>query len=368
MHITSTRDALLGAIAPTAAAAARQDILGHLLFTARGSTVTVTGSDGPMRLTLPVDAQVATEGAVLLDAATLLATVRSLPAGAITVREDNSRVVVEGGGARFRLAAASVEDYPPESTKNTTWSEAGSVDGGELARVLSETMYAASADENRYGLNGLHVEVNDGTLRAVATDGSRLAWSETDEGEWAQCPVSPRSLLSLRAAKMLARLAADEVGVWAVTRCSRATAWTSPGGAVLITQLVDGEFPDYRQVIPDKWRTAAVVRVADLAAALKRADVIAKESRSHTLVLRVAPDQIRVSTSAVDGGSMAETLHTETDGPDIEIGVNARYMLDALAAAGDQVTLAMSDALDPIVVQYGGRTNLCAVVMPLRID
>ena len=369
MTLTIPRSTLLDLLIPAASIAPRKPsnpVLGHVLLDLDPAGIAVEATDTAIRLAMRTG-PARRQGEVLtVDAADLVNVVRSLAAGDVTLDTGApGRLIVSAGGSEFRLPTTDGEDYPPPQSH--TWRPAGSIEGDALARVIGEVTYAASTDENRYGLNGIHCETTDGVVRLASTDGSRLAWSECSREGDGDIVVG-RRLMPAPGLRLLAKLAAAECGAWTVEAADSAVSWTSPGGTRLSMRLIEGEFPDYRQVMPKSWARSVEVRPVDLAGALKRASIVASD-KHHTITMSVASASLDVTTRSHDTGDMAESVPAEVEGESMQIGVNARMLLDALGSVeSSAVVLEMGEPLDPIVLRWPGRSDVGAIVMPMRID
>jgi DNA polymerase-3 subunit beta len=249
-----------------------------------------------------------------------------------------------------------------------------SVQGPALTRALGEVAASVSADANRYGLNGVHVEAQESkaagqpdVLRFVATDGSRLTWSDAglDSGT---LPKLPRAQLMAPPWCALVRERAGAAsGPVVLTWMERAVAAEVDGWTVY-GRTLEGEFPDYRHVLPPAHKREVKVSAPAWSAALKRAQLMAND-RNHSV--RCAFEEGRILMQAVDvkAGEVREEVSADLTGAPLQTGFNAGYVLDLLRAAGSaDVALRMGEALDPVVITVDGRSDFCAVVMPMRLD
>jgi DNA polymerase III subunit beta len=209
------------------------------------------------------------------------------------------------------------------------------IKGGDLARMISETMFSICDDANRYGLNGLLVEsVEAGAdggarLRFATTDGSRLSWSEGPASAGVGLG-SRKKLLNRAFLAELGKLISGPEQEWTLTIGAR---WVSArcGDVELSGVLVEGEFPDYRQVLPAGGpKRVATVGGADLSAALKRAALMASD-RNTSVRMAFTESTLTVSAQDLKAGSVVEEVACVLDGSPMETGFNARYLLDILA-------------------------------------
>ena len=371
-----------------APAKADRPILGCVLLSAgHDGVLTVTASSGTMtliqRVSLGLDA-VRDSGEVAVDARRLATVVGGLPgdtvALALTGKTGKGIVEVKGGGSRYRLNADDAADYPPSAGHGANVVAVGSVPdvtvikGSDLGRMISETTFAICEDANRYGLNGLLIEsveaAADGgaRLRFATTDGSRLSWSEGPASA-AVALNKHKKLLSRAFLAELGKLISGAEQEWTFTIGAR---WISArcGDVELSGVLVEGEFPDYRQVLPAGGpKRVATVGGADLAAALKRAALMASD-RNTSVRLAFGESTLTISAQDLQAGSVVEEVACVLDGRPIETGFNARYLLDILSATrAAEVRIEMGGgALDPVIIKTDGRADAVFVVMPMRLD
>ena len=393
--MTLSINAPIGVIGPmlrraqgVAPAKADRPFLGCVLLSAgHDGLLTVTASSGTMtliqRVNLGLDA-VRDTGDCAIDARRIAMVVGGLPGDVVELRHawkaGGGSLNVKGGGSTSKLNTMDAADYPPSAGHGATVVAVGSVPdvtvikGGDLARMISETAFAICEDANRYGLNGLLVEAveagADGgaRLRFATTDGSRLSWSEG--------PASAAIALN-KSKKLLSRAFLAELGKlisgpdqeWTFTIGAR---WISArcGDVELSGVLVEGEFPDYRQVLPAGGpKRVATVGGPDLAAALKRAALMASD-RNTSVRLAFGESTLTISAQDLQAGSVVEEVVCVLDGSPLSTGFNARYLLDILSATkAAEVRIEMgSGALDPVIVKTDGRADAVFVVMPMRLD
>ena len=388
--MTLSINAPIGVIGPmlrraqgVAPAKADRPILGCALLSAsHDGVLTVTASSGTMtliqRVSLGLDA-VRDSGEVAVDARRLATVVGGLPgdtvALALTGKTGKGIVEVRGGGSRYRLNADDAADYPPSGGDSGEGpADVTTIKGADLGRMISETTFAISEDANRYGLNGLLIEsVEAGAdggarLRFATTDGSRLSWSEGSASS-AVALNKRKKLLSRAFLAELGKLISGAEQEWTITIGAR---WISArcGDVELSGVLVEGEFPDYRMVLPAGGpKRVATVGGPDLSAALKRAALMASD-RNTSVRLAFGESTLTISAQDLQAGSVVEEVACVLEGRPIETGFNARYLLDILSATrAAEVRIEMgSGALDPVIVKVDGRADAVFVVMPMRLD
>jgi DNA polymerase-3 subunit beta len=363
---------------------ADRPILGCVLLSAgHDGVLTVTASSGTLtliqRVSLGLDC-VRDSGDCAIDARRIAMVVGGLPGDTVELRHawkaGGGSLNVKGGGSTSKLNTMDAADYPPSGGDLAGGAPADVtvIKGSDLARMIAETTFSICEDANRYGLNGLLIEsVEAGPdggarLRFATTDGSRLSWSEG--------PASAPIALNKRA-KLLSRAFLAELGrlisgpdqEWTITIGAR---WISArcGDVELSGVLVEGEFPDYRQVLPAGGpKRVATVGGPDLSAALKRAALMASD-RNTSVRLSFGESVLTISAQDLQAGSVVEEVACVLDGQPMQTGFNARYLLDILGATkATEVRIEMgSGALDPVIVKADGRADAVFVVMPMRLD
>jgi DNA polymerase-3 subunit beta len=367
---------------------AANPLLGCVLLNAdHDGVLTVSATGGSLTLIQRImlgtvgENGVTDTGSAAVDAARLALVVGGLSGDNVALRLTGKGgkgiVEVKAGGSRYSLSAAEAADYPPLSGEMPAIARAipdvsTVVRGGDLARMLAETVFSVCSDENRYGLNGLLIEAVEvaagepSRVRVVSTDGSRLSWSEGV----ASAPVTlakRKSLISRPFAAKLSSLISGTEQEWTLTIGQR---WITArcGDVELGGVLVEGEFPDYRQIMPAGPKRVATVSGPALSSALKRASLMASD-RNSSVRIAFGPEGLVVSAQDVKAGSVTEQVPCELEGPALSTGFNARYLLEVLSATrAEAVRLEMGEALDPVIIRVDGRAEAVFVVMPMRLD
>lgn len=345
--------------------------LAHVHLLARGERLRVTATDTQITLTADYPATVQREGELCADAAHLFQIIKSLPDSTVSLSvTGGSRLQVRSGKALFNLNTLAANDYPP-------------VDQGEpkkvlrlpaatLARLIEETAFSVSADDNRYGLNGAYLErvtAPDGTprVRMVSTDGSRLSYSEAPfEGE---VGMGKKVLLPRKALSEIKKLigGAEPDQPWELGFSDRAAVLRREGVRFL-ARLVEGEFPDYKEVLPEHFRRRVEIRRVPFLDALRRVSLVATD-RNHSSRFTFDRTALTISADNLDMGDAREEIDATLEGDGFATGFNIRYFQDLLGpTSGESLTLEMGDVLDPCIVRLSGRDDCLFVVMPMRLD
>lgn len=347
-------------------------ILSHVLLEARmGGELAVSATDLDVSVSGVHKAEVTTEGALAVSARHLFDIVKALPEPQVSLkRVANNYLEVKSGAADFRIVGLPADDFPalPKFEKVPFVS----VSPEALLGLVDRTAFAASTDETRYNLNGVFFEPASGSIRLVATDGHRLSLAEAPvEGDFhlKKGVILPRKGINeLR--KLLAEASEGpeeapkgELGFAENSAVFRRT------GVVLVMRLIEGSFPDYRQVIPKAGEKVATLGRERLLQTLRRVSLLASE-KSNAVKLELATGNLRVAAQNPDLGEAREDVPVEYDGGDLRIGFNARYLIDVLHVLKDQdVRIELADDLSPGVLRPAGEAGerFTAVIMPMRI-
>jgi DNA polymerase-3 subunit beta len=340
-------------------------VLSNVLMQATSEGVTLSATDLEVGVVGTYAAEVAEEGATTLAGRKLYEIVRELEESPIEIgTEEGSRIRVECGGARFSLLTIAPEEYPTIPSAEGT--DLVSLDTALLGEMIDRTLYAASTDETRYNLNGIHLERSEeGRLCFVATDGHRLARVEKALPE--PIPFLDRGILVPRKGMgEIRKLCEEGEGPLEIGLQETFLIVRRPD-LVMSTRLIDGEFPNYRQVLPKEERIRIVLDRQRLTHAVRRVALVAHErSRGFKVVLNAG--EIELSTSNPDLGEARETLPIEYQGDRFETAFNARYVLDALGAMfSKEVALGLVEELAPVRLQPADDPDQLAVIMPMRL-
>ena len=344
-------------------------ILSNVLLKAASGAVQLTATDLDLEIVETTNADVAQAGGVTANAHMLYDIVRKLPDGAQLELEqgaDDGRVTLYAGRSQFTLQALPQEDFPDLTAGDMT--HTFKVQAADLSRLIDKTRFAISTEETRYYLNGiyLHEVENDNIafLRGVATDGHRLAQVELPLPEGASgMPgiIIPRKTV-LEVHKLLEN-EEEEVEI----SLSDSKIRFSFGSIVLTSKLIDGTFPDYERVIPQGNENSLEVDSVLFAQAVDRVSTISSE-RGRAVKLLIAKDKVVLSVNNPDSGSATEEVAASFDGEDLEIGFNARYLLDITSQLeSDTARFLLADSGAPAIVRDNNDASALYVLMPMRV-
>jgi DNA polymerase-3 subunit beta len=372
MRLVIERGELLRALGHVASVVERRTtipILSNVLVRATPQGLELKATDLEREVVEQVGADVAAPGAATVPAHILHDIVRKLPDGAqIEIRREaeKERLTITSGQSRFALQTLPAEDFPDLAA-----GELGhefEIEARDLKRLIDKTRFAISTEETRYYLNGIYLHTahtaGEPTLRAVATDGHRLA--QVELALPAGADGMPGVIVPRKTVQELHRLvdgteAPVKVGV------SPSKVRFEIGTVTLTSKLIDGTFPDYARVIPQSNDKELKVSNAQFMGAVDRVSTIASE-RGRAVKLHIGPDRLTLSVNNPDGGSATEEIGVAYAASPLEIGFNARYLLDiAGQLEGEEARFMLADPGSPTMVKDVGDDSALYVLMPMRV-
>lgn len=372
MKLTIERAALLKSLAHVQSVVERRTtipILSNVMMEADGGKLSLTATDMDLAVVEKVAADIGGGGATTAPAHTLYDIVRKLPEGAqveLAYGGEGERLTLTAGRSRFTLSCLSTDEFPVMSSGELP--HGFGLPAGELRSLIDRTGFAISTEETRYYLNGiyLHVTESDGVavLRAVATDGHRLARVEMPRPEGAD--GMPGVIVPRKTVNELRKLIEDTDETVAVALSDTKIRF-SFDDVELTSKLIDGTFPDYERVIPEGNDKVMEVDRRTFADAVDRVSTISTE-KSRAVKVGLKDGSLVLSASSPDDGTATEELEVSYAGDPLEIGFNSRYLLDiAKQIEGDSARFAMADAASPTLVRDVADASALYVLMPMRV-
>ena len=372
MKVSIERGTLLKAVAQAQSVVERRNtipILANVLIEAEGDTVSFRATDLDIEVVDRAPAVVERAGATTVSAVTLHEIVRKLPDGALVRLSDdgvNGRLIVEAGRSTFTLATLPREDFPVMAS--TEYSSNFSAPAAVLRRLFDKSKFAISTEETRYYLNGVFMHVAQGeggkVLRCVATDGHRLARIDADLPAGAE--TMPGVIVPRKTVNELRKLLDDDDADIAVSVSETKVRFATPE-ITLTSKVIDGTFPDYARVIPTGNPRKLVVDAGEFAKAVDRVATVSSE-RSRAVKLALENDRLVLSVNAPDSGAAEEELLVAYDDERLEIGFNAKYLLEiANQVDRENAVFLFNSSGDPTLMREGSDTSAIYVVMPMRV-
>lgn len=345
-------------------------ILANVLLDAsnkKRKTLTLAATDLEVGIRGSHPAEVETTGKATVSAKKLYEIVRELPDEPISLEVTaNAYMQILCGRAKFTLAGNAPEEYP--TLPNFTSSKTVAVQAMFLSEMIERTIYAASADETRYNLNGVYVEqlADLGKTRMVATDGHRLAIVDRLLGS-SLAGLEPGVIIPRKGLVELKRLLDEEDDGEVELSFEGNSGLVRRGDVTLVMRLIEGEFPNYQQVIPKETSIHLTVGVDAFSHALRRVELLSAE-RSRAVKFELSDGLLRLSSNNPDLGDAQEELDVDYAGEALTVAFNARYLIDALnSVKAKEVRLGFRDATSPAQLKPTDDDDALAVVMPMRV-
>ncbi|WP_371170460.1 DNA polymerase III subunit beta [Aliiroseovarius sp. 2305UL8-7] len=372
MKISIERGALLKAVAQAQSVVERRNtipILANVLIEAEGNAVSFRATDLDIEVVDKTDAMVERAGATTVSAVTLHEIVRKLPDGALVQLTDDGatgRLSVEAGRSNFSLATLPKEDFPVMASSE--YSANFSAPAPVLRRLFDKSKFAISTEETRYYLNGVYMHVSDAdggkVLRCVATDGHRLARIDADLPSGAE--DMPGVIVPRKTVGEMRKLLDDDDATIAVSVSETKIRFATPA-ITLTSKVIDGTFPDYTRVIPTGNTRKLEVDATEFAQAVDRVATVSSE-RSRAVKLQLDEDRLVLSVNAPDAGAAEEELAVAYGDERLEIGFNAKYLLEIASQVDRENAVFMFNSSgDPTLMREGNDTSAVYVVMPMRV-
>jgi DNA polymerase-3 subunit beta len=369
MNITISKDQLLvglQAVQSIVTSRTTLPILSNVLLRTEGERLELTATDLDVTVSCGVEAKVKKEGASTVPVKKLFGIVRDLGGSEIEMEvDDKNNCSVRSGPSYYKIHGLAADEFPPmpkfKDDKKTALPQE------TLKKMMRKTSFAISTDEARYVLNGIFLSLKDHKMTMVATDGRRLALvdEEVDIAEKSQGEF----IIPAKAANELNRLLQDkgEVEIKFSDNQAAFTLKDEKGGSVLIvTKLIEGNYPNYRQVIPGETKERIALPREELLHALKRAEIMTSE-KANSVRLTFNKNNLSITANAPEVGEARESIAANYKGKELAIAFNPKYLIDPLnALSEDEVFFELIDELSPGVVKING--PFLYVVMPMRLS
>ena len=341
-------------------------ILSNVLMKAEDGRLEFTATDLDVTVSCGVEAKVNKGGATTVPVKKLFGICRELNGSEIEIEVDDKNVCsVRCGASFYKINGLSAEEFPPlpkfKEDKKVTLPQA------TVKGMMKKTSFAISTDEARYVLNGIFISLKDHKMTMVATDGRRLALvdEEVDVTEASQGEF----IVPAKAVNELNRLLQDkgEVELKYAENQAAFTLKDEKGGSVLIiTKLIEGNYPNYRQVIPGETKERIALPREEFLHALKRAEIMTSE-KANSVKLAFGKNNLAITANAPEVGEARESIAVNYKGKEMAIAFNPKYMIDPLnALTQDEVFIELIDELSPGVLKING--PFLYVVMPMRLS
>jgi DNA polymerase-3 subunit beta len=365
MKFNINRDVLLPVLQTVSGVVDRRQtlpILSNLLFNLEPTSLSVTATDMEVELIVKLEVSLEQTGELTLPARKLLDICRALPAEAeLQFEVKNDRVLIKSGKSRFTLATLPAPEYPViDITENIA---VFTIKQKALDQLLSHTQFAMAQQDVRYYLNGLLLEISTDKLRAVATDGHRLALDETEIKTSVEEPI--QIIVPRKGITELTRLLQGDskIEIQVSTNHIR----IKNNDTCFTSKLIDGRFPDYKRVIPELSDTPVFAQREELKNSLTRASILSNEKYRGVRIM-LSANSLRALAHNPEQEEAEEELEVQYEGEELEIGFNVSYLLDTLSIIkSSKVKLSVLDANSSCLILPEDDSNCQYVVMPMRL-
>jgi DNA polymerase III subunit beta len=365
MKLTAAREDLLAPLQSVIGVVERRQtmpVLANVLLAARENRLSVTGTDLEVELVATCTVSVQQAGDITVPGRKLLDIFRSLPEKvSVTLSTEGERVSVRAGRSRFTLSSLPASEFPLVEEINAQ--QTLTMPQGEFRRLIDKTHFSMAQQDVRYYLNGLLLETDGKALRAVATDGHRLALCETELSGKAR--TSQQVIVPRKGVLELQRILGTENNIELAVGTNHVRAQI--GDIRFTSKLIDGRFPEYARVIPSSPPKTVEADRESLRQALQRTAILSNE-KYRGIRLTARPDLLTLQAHNPEQEEAEDQVEVSYKGEEVEIGFNVNYLLDALSAIeGDKVEIGLTDSNSSCLIHAPGTVHTRYVVMPMRL-
>ncbi len=368
MKFRCERDVLADAVGSAGRAATNRTgtlpVLSGVRMEVAGDTLTITGTDLELTIRLTIEVGGERDGAAVVPARLVGDIIKALPAGAVEIDlpesgDGSSEMSISAGRSQFSVRPLSLDDYPAQSEPSA---EAVTLPAADMADALRQVVRAASTDDARAVLTGVLLAAEDDGLRMVATDSYRLAVRDLPESS--MLGSGQKVLIPGRALSELQRLMGNEETL--TVRLGEREATFEAGSTRLSTRLIEGEFPNYRNLLPTSYPNLLTISKPAMIEAIRRVKILAQDSTPVRMTLGGPTVQLTAITQ--DVGNAVEEIDAQYDGVEMTVAFNPDYLLAGIDAIdADDVTLATMDPMKPAVLRGAGQDDYLYLLMPVRV-
>ena len=338
-------------------------ILTHVLMIAKEKSVNLTATNLETTIRSSFAGEIQEESEICLPGDKILDILRELPPGEVNLDTSDAKATISCEKAIFHLLGLSSDEFPEIPSLEAK--ETFSLSSKNLREMIQRTVFAASRDETRKNLNGVYLETGEKELKMVATDGRRLAF--ICKPFEVSGKIQAEIIIPLPALQQLVRILDQEKEV--KIGISQRQIFFHFEPVLLISQLIEAKFPNYREVIPPEYNIAILTDRSELYSAVRRVSLLADE-KSRLVKFKLQGNILCVSANAPEMGQAREEVAVKPEVPgDIEIGFNSAYLLDVFKNLGEgEIRLELTDAVSPGLIRPSGGKDYINVVMPVRIE
>ena len=338
-------------------------ILSNVLLRAEDNKISLTATDLDVTISNSKEAKVETPGSFTLPVKKLVSIAREIGGGEIEIEVNGNQCTIQSGASFYRMNGLAAEEFPP--LPDFAGQTKLKLDQAKLKAMLKRTAYAVSSDENRYVLNGLYFIFKENKLTLVATDGRRLALAEED----IELPEDSQSeaIVPTKAIQELARLLGDE-GEAELQQTENQVSFAIKDGkgneTLIVSKLVEGAYPNYKQVIPAESKQRVTMDKEELQQAMRRAEIMTSD-KANSVKMTFSENNLTITSNSPEVGESRETMAINYGGEEVSIAFNPQFFIDPLKALDvDEVYFEFTDQLSPGVIK--ANHPFLYVIMPMR--
>lgn len=341
-------------------------ILAHVLLETQGDHLKITATDLEIAFIETLPAHVKSHGSATVSAHLLFDVVRKLPEGSqieLKLTEAGDFLHLQSGRSTYNFSCLSPLDFPMMTMENLP--STFKIHAAEFSRLIDKTRFSMSTEETRYYLNGIFFhKTHDGFLRAVATDGLRLARAQVELPP--ETPDLPEVIISRKTIHEIRKLI-DEVPEEVTLSLSENQVRFVVGSSVLISRLIEGKFPDYEKVVPLHNDNVLEVAVKEFAESIDRISIMSTD-KLRPVKIRVEGTVMVISAHSMDTGNAVEEIEVKYEGTPVDFGFNTRFILDITQQiSSDSLQLLIGDESQAIIAQDSADPSAIYVLMPMRV-
>jgi DNA polymerase-3 subunit beta len=342
-------------------------ILSHVLLETQGTTLKVTATDLEISFVEAIPAHVHIQGSLTVSAHLLFDVVRKLPEGSeieLKTSEDGNSLLLRSGRSNYTFSCLPVIDFPTMTTENMPCSF--TLHAAELSQLIDHTKFSMATEETRFYLNGIYFHATqDGFLKAVATDGLRLALAQVPVPEGAA--TMPGVIISRKTIYEIRKLI-DEIAQDITISLSSNQILFKVGDSVLISRLIEGKYPEYQNAIPVGNDKILSVNAKGFSDAVDRISTMSTADKLRPVKMRIEGAVLSISAHGAGTGSAVEELEANYNGEPMDFGFNARFILDVTQQlSSSELQFLIGDETQAIIAKDAGDDSALYVLMPMRV-
>lgn len=368
MKITTSKDVLLKGIQVVQNAVSTKStlpILSHILIEAKKNEIKLTTTDLEMGVSVSIEGETSEEGAITVPARKFSEIIKELSAqDAITIQIKKGQAIsIECGKSYFKLMGLLKDDFPqlPDFSSHIKSGESVKIPQKTLKVMIQLTSFAMSHDETRYVLNGILFSLKDKVLKLVATDGRRLAFIERDVPDTGN--IKKDVIVPMKTIQELNRNLGDEGDV--IFYFKENQIQINIGNILITSRLIEGEYPNYEQVIPKKTKEQVKINTQEFLQATRRANILTSQD-SQSIRVNMVKDRMIISKTTPELGEVREELEVDYKGGETMIGFNPTFLIDALKNIEDEhIQFSFIDPEKPAVIK--AKENYTYIVLPMQV-